>query len=279
MKEHCLKNKCYYFVKIVLFLCCWSVTLTTSFAYQLTWQDLMEKVLNKEKKNQLILTTSVEVFQPSIREKIEDKVEWREVPQLSFQQKIYWILGELLAVETFSDDNKILHFYFEYKGDIVSVATQKDRLFTEQDILPDYLRFTVQRSKDWENALRGVNIQGREISLYRGEDGNVYHRIGNAKSTNFLLLNQKDFLVRSLQFGFQMNDEEHVVRILFNEVIKDKAIKYPQQTDYLIDNQLFKRVTLNTIENSQQIPLEILHQKAVKWSQPNSASFQYNFVK
>jgi len=278
MKEYYLKKKCLYLVKISFFLCFWNGLLTTSFAYQITWPDLMEKVLNNEKKNQLILTTSVEIFQPFIREK-EDKVKWGKVAELSFQQKIYWILGELLAVEIFSDDHKILHFYFEYKGDIVNVSTQKDRFFTEQDILPDYLRFIVRRSKDWENALRDMNIQGRQISLYRGEDGNIYHQIGNAKSANFLLLNQKDFLVSSLQFGFQMNHNEHIVQIHFKEMIKDKAVNYPKQTDYLLDHQLFKRVTLNTIETDQPIPLEILHQKAIKWSRRNSASFQYNFAK
>ncbi len=241
----------------------------------------MHHVLRKSQQwDQVFFTTTVQVYDPfALQKATSPDQEPDKVSALGYQQNIYWKINELLVVETFNDEGELLHFYYESNGDVVNVATQQERLFLKTDILFDYFRFIVSRKEDWEKALQEVHIDGKEISLHHNNDYNILYRVGDLQSDHFALIDKENFLLKALQYSLQSGENRHLIRIVFQELIPDQKLEYPKQTDYFLDDRLFKRVIINSMQHPEKLPLDILRQKAVKWSQTHFASLQIDYTK
>lgn len=247
--------------------------------YQNTWNDLWPQILqNNAPGETLMLTTTVQVFDPFAEEAANAPESLQSLPELGYSQKIYWQSQELLAIETLDARGALLHFYYESKGDVVNVATQQERPFLTTDILPHYLLFMVKRAKDWENALKILPIQDHEVSLHHDEKFRIFYRIGEPQTENFALIDKQDFLLKSLHYGLQAEEKTHRIQIVFNEMTAYETLKYPKQTDYFIDHRLFKRVTVDSLKSPAQLPLKSLQKKAAEWAKPRLLSLHVDYA-
>lgn len=255
--------------------------MTPGIAYQLNWEDLWHQMLQKNQKwTQVILKTTVIVFDPfSKEETLPSDQNLKELPELGYQQTIYWKMDDLLVIETYDRKGDLLHFYYESKGDVVNVATQDKRIFSKMDLLPHYLRFVVRRAKDWENVLAEVNIQENEISLYHDKTFTIFYRVGESQTGGFALIDKQNFFLKSLQFNIRTGEQEHPIRIVFEKMTAYEHLGYPQQTDYFIDNQLFKQVRIDALQQPEELPLETLREKAKKWQIPRFVSSQIDYTR
>jgi len=226
-------------------LCAWLTA--ESLAYQLTWKDLLHYVLQENRKwDHVFLTTKVHVYDPfAQQEETQSAQEPHQVPTLGYRQNVYWTINDLLVVETFSNEGALLHFYYESKGDVISVTTQTKRFFSTMDILPHYLRFVVHRSKDWERALQEVNIQGKEISLAHDNNYNIFYRVGEAQGDHFALIDKETFFLRRLHYSIQAGEQEHLIRIVFQDMTRYKKLEFPKQTDYFLKASQFSSCFLH----------------------------------
>lgn len=248
----------------------------TSQADQLTWDDMMPQVLRHNQAwEQVLLNTSVEVFEPFVLKKEEPP---QPMLMHGFLQTIYWKSGQLLAIETRDQQNELLHFYYEALGDIEDALTQSQRPFAQEDIFPHYLKFIVQRPKDWESVAEMFGIQSREISLFRDLDASIYYRIGDLQTQNFALIDEQSFLLKALQYEIQSQNGVHTIRIQFKEMTPYGDLQYPKSTEYLIDGKLFKRVTVSQLNVPETLPLRALRQSALKWSTPAMLSIGTDFT-
>jgi len=241
----------------------------------------MHHVLRKTQQwDQVFFATTVQVYDPfALQKATSPDQEPHKISELGYQQNIYWKVNELLVVETLNNEGELLHFYYESNGDVVSVATQKERLFLKMDILLHYFRFIVSRKEDWEKSLREVHIHGKEISLHHDNHYNIFYRVGEPQADHFALIDKESFLLKALQYSLRSGENKHLIRIVFQEMISYKKLEYPQQTDYFLDDRLFKRVIISFMQHPEKLPLDILRQKAVKWSQTHFASLQTDYTK
>ncbi len=253
---------------------------SNSFSYQLKWQDMMFHILQQSKRwDRVMLTTQVHVFDP-FEQKIEKSQQPVEILELGYQQSIYWEMNNFIVVETFDHNEQLLHFYYEANGDIVSTTTQDQRFLSKMDIFPHYLLFVVSRAKDWEKALQTVNVHGKDISLYRDNDYSISYRVGDRGSDHFVLLDQHNFLLKALNYSIRAGEQKHMIRVLFKRITPYKQrLNYPLQTEYYLDNHLFKQVTVESFERPPKLPKQVLRQKAIKWSQYRSASLQIDYTR
>ncbi|MBF0279034.1 MAG: hypothetical protein HQM13_14635 [SAR324 cluster bacterium] len=241
----------------------------------------MHFVLQENKKwDQAHLTVEVSIYDPFFKD-LESSPGSRsnKISHLGYQQNIYWKAGELLVVETSNDLGELLHFYYESGGDVISVASQSKRIFSKMDILPHYFRFIVNRKEEWEKALQEVYVQGKEISLHHHRDFNVLYKVGDSQSEHFALIDSESFLLKELQHTIQGDGKKYLIRIVFQTMTEYKELQYPKNTEYFLDDRLFKRVFIKSIDSPAKIPLDSLRQKAVKWSNARSATFQIDYTK
>ena len=269
------------FKKILLFFLASSSLMAPALPYQKTWDDLWPQILQKNQLwETLALTTTVEVFDPFHEEAPTPEAAQppQSLPAWGYAQKIYWKSEELLAIETFDSSGALLHFYYESKGDVVNVATQKERPFLKMDLLPHYLLFIVKRAKDWKNALQAVHIQDNAVSLHHDETFNIFYRIGEPHSAHFALVDKQNLLLKSLHYSLPGKEKMHSIEIVFKKMTGDQTLEYPQQTDYWIDNRLFKRVTVDSLQSPAQLPLESLRKKAAQWSKQAVLSLDVDYT-
>lgn len=240
---------------------------------------MMHQVLQHSRNwNQVVLTTNVKIFAPVSTEEIENSKQPVEIEERSYRQKIYWQAGSLLVVEILDDQNQVLHFYYKSKGYKISVMTQEKRYFSLMDVLPAYLQFVTHRASDWQSAADGFNIQNDKITFFRDDNFTIYYRIGDIKTQNFALIDKERFLLSSLQYEVS-NSEQQLIRIRFKDMTTYGNLEYPKQTEYFLNQQLFKQVIVESLEPLKELPLEQLHQKAMKWSQGHSLSIQTDFTR
>ena len=69
------------------------------------------------------METVVQVFDPFAGNEENDTPEHPvEIPARGYKQMIHWKDGEVLVVETYSMNGQLLHLYYEYKKDLLSVS-------------------------------------------------------------------------------------------------------------------------------------------------------------
>ena len=247
-------------------------------AYQLNWQDLWHHIQqNTRKWDRVIIKTTVQVFDPfGLVENSSDQP--LALTDLGYRQTIYWEEG-MLVVESSSHEGELLHFYYQSKGAIVDANTQSKRHFLKMDILPHYLRFVVEHEEGWQKALQEIYIEGNEISFYRDPDFNIHFRIGELQSNHFAVVDKQHFFLKSLHYQIQNGEKEHTIRIVFEKMRSYEKLEYPAQSDYLLDDRLFKRVLVQSFERPERLPWEELSQKAEQWSQTRFTTLNYDYTR
>ena len=116
--------------------------------YPLSWDDLMFQMESRMSWKRLKMETIVQVFDPF------SKIEGNEIPEhpveipsRGYKQMIHWKDGEVLVVETYSMIGQLLHYYYEFNTDLISVSLTDNRTFEAEDIIPIQLRFRSKYSE------------------------------------------------------------------------------------------------------------------------------------
>ncbi len=259
----------------LIFFICWQAP---GNAYQFNWEDLWQHVQKKTRKwDRVIFTTTVQVFDPFAQ---ADNSSHQPLSStaLGYRQTIHWQEG-MLVVETWDHAGELLHFYYESNGIVVDVVTQSERHFLKMDVLPHYLRFIVQRPEEWQRALREVYIQGNEISFYRDPEYNIHYRVGELRSNHFALVDKQTFFLKAIHYQIRNGEEEHLIRIAFENMTSYEKLEYPGQTDYFLDDRLFKLVLVHSFERPEKLPIDQLRKKAERWSQPRFTTLNHDYAR
>ncbi len=244
-------------------------------AYKLNWRDLMHHVLPHHKRwKQVVIHTTVQIFDPFYKPEAASKGSSskggktvdRELPGQGFRQVIYW-QENLLAIETQTEKKQLLHYYYEFDGHVVSASLVPNRPFADDDVLPHYLLFVTRNERAWRHALQRVNIPGWEISFYQDDAFNLYYRIGDREDDHFALVDPQTFLLSGLQSTLRIGEEDYHVQVRFHEMTQYNKLEYPKQTDYFLNDRLFKRVNVDAIQVPKSLPLKKLREKAIRWTQ------------
>ena len=130
-------------IAIIYFAVYFLIPVLTAVAYYpLSWDDLMYQMESRMSWKRLKMETVVQVFDPLAVTEGNDIPEHPvEIPARGYKQMIHWKDGEVLVVETYSMNGQLLHLYYEYNKDLLSVSLNDNRTFEEEDIMPIQLRF------------------------------------------------------------------------------------------------------------------------------------------
>ena len=143
--------------------------------YPLSWDDLMFQMESRMSWKRLKMETIVQVFDPFY--KIEGNYIPKHpvlIPSRGYKQMIHWKDGEVLVVETYSMNEDLLHFYYEFKERLMSVSLNDNRTFEVEDIMPLQLRFRSRFSEVRSKALQEVGILKKEIAYHVRQDNHVF---------------------------------------------------------------------------------------------------------
>ena len=123
-------------IAIIFFAVYFSIPLLTAVAYYpLSWDDLMYQMESRMSWKRLKMETVVQVFDPFAgTEGIDIPEHPVEIPVRGYKQVIHWKDGEVLVVETYSMKGQLLHLYYEYNKDLLSVSLNDNRTFEVEDL-------------------------------------------------------------------------------------------------------------------------------------------------
>ncbi len=95
----------------------------------------------------------------------------------SYRQRIHWIRGRFLGIETFSEEGKLIHFYLDEGFQPVQGAVDNERRFAEADILPPYLPFLDGGEVRWREGMSYWGIHPQRIELELAQKGRFAYRL------------------------------------------------------------------------------------------------------
>ena len=180
-----------------------------------------------------------------------DRAEWladeQEKPGREFHQRIYWIRGFLLAIETLSKSGELLHFRLRDEGRTFQAAVSKERQFSDADILPPYLPFLSSLEHKWRGGMEYWGVSPTEVNLALGEKGAILLKLEDGPD-RAMYLHQKWLRPEKLVTVITGNDNPQVLTIEFGKflVVQNKSpdgqeSHYPARVDFLLDGRLFKQ--------------------------------------
>ncbi|MBF0349799.1 MAG: hypothetical protein HQM11_02150 [SAR324 cluster bacterium] len=240
------------------------VTLSNpGYAYSPTWQDMVSWLKVENQITRAVMKTTVQVFDP-FGKAVDEKGQHLDVEMESrgFKQTIYWKMDTHLAVETYSKDDVLLHFYYEEEGNSIDIPLSQDRIFTKEDVFPHYLRFLSNSPFVWGYGLSEMNITSRDIQMYRSQDNDVFYRIGDPDLEYFVLIDKDHWRLHSINSSIRsFRKTSDKLRIEFKSFTQSRSFTYPGVTEYFVNDRLFKRVTLVDFEKTYKLPLAQFYQK------------------
>ncbi len=180
-----------------------------------------------------------------------DPAEWtteeQEIPAREFHQRIYWIRGHLLAIETLSKSGELLHFWMLDEGNAFQAAVSKERQFSDADILPPYLPFLSAIEHRWRGGMEYWGVSPTQVNLALGEKGAILLKLEDGPD-RALYLHQKWLRPEKLVTVITGNEKPQVLIIEFGKFLvfqKNSAdgqeSHYPARVDFLLDGRLFKQ--------------------------------------
>ena len=226
------------------------------------------------------METLVQVFDPFARN-VEGKLSKQpvELPAKRFKQVIHWKDGEVLVVETLDEKGQLLHFYYEYNDDLLSISLHENRIFETEDILPRQLRFRSRYEKERSKALQEVGIVSKNIAYHIRDDNHVFLRIGELDSGNFALLNPKTYELFSLHRRLWKEDGGWLdLQIMFKSYKTYQWQTYPQVIEYYFDKRLFKRITVSKIRTLSRLPAKTLKERAMNLRHTQMATLNNDYA-
>lgn len=187
----------------------------------------------------------------------------------SFRQTIYWVRNKILAVETFSSEGELLHFYLAEVLEPISVNLTNDRLFSDIDVLNPYLPFIEDNRESWKEGLDRWGLLPSAVSLVRASKGRVFYRLAESPGKS-LWLERKRYLpvrintlveggIRPLAITIEFSD------FILIEGVGEQLFVFPRTVNHLLDGVLFKQTTVTGIlvnPSWRAFPLTRLRKKA-----------------
>ena len=248
--------------------------------YPLSWDDLMFQMESRMSWKRLKMETIVQVFDPF------SKIEGKDIPEhpvlipsRGYKQMIHWKDGEVLVVETYSMNEDLLHFYYEFKERLMSVSLNDNRTFEVEDIMPLHLRFRSRYSEVRSKALQEVGILKKEIAYHVRQDNHVFLRIGDFESGHYALLNPKTYDLSVVHNRIWKPDASWInLKIIFKNYETYRWQTYPKVTEYYWDGQLFKRVTVSSVRTISRLPIKRLNELATELRDKKIATLKYDYA-
>ncbi len=254
--------------------------LTAVAYYPLSWDDLMYQMESRMSWKRLKMETVVQIFDPFTGTEENDIPEHPvEIPARGYKQMIHWKDGEVLVVETYSMNGQLLHLYYEYNKDLLSVSLNDNRTFEAEDIMPIQLRFRSKFGEIRSKALQEVGIVNKEIEYHLREDNHVYLRIGDLESGHYALLNPKTYDLSAVHNRIWKPDGSRLdLKIIFKNYEKYRWQTYPKVTEYFLEDQLFKRVSVSSVRTISRLPIKRLKELATKLRHKQIATLKYDYA-
>ena len=268
-------------IAIIYFTVYVLIPVFTAFAYYpLSWDDLMFQMESRMSWKRLKMETIVQVFDPF------SKIEGNEIPEhpveipsRGYKQMIHWKDGEVLVVETYSMNEDLLHFYYEFKERLMSVSLNDNRTFEVEDIMPLQLRFRSRFGEVRSKALQEVGILKKEIAYHVRQDNHVFLRIGDFESGHYALLNPKTYDLSVVHNRIWKPDASWInLKIIFKNYETYRWQTYPKVTEYYWDGQLFKRVTVSSVRTISRLPIKRLNELATELRDKKIATLKYDYA-
>ena len=268
-------------IAIICFTVYILIPVLTAFAYYpLSWDDLMFQMESRMSWKRLKMETIVQVFDPF------SKIEGNEIPEhpveipsRGYKQMIHWKDGEVLVVETYSMNENLLHFYYEFKERLMSVSLNDNRTFEVEDIMPLQLRFRSRFGEVRSKALQEVGILKKEIAYHVRQDNHVFLRIGDYESGHYALLNPKTYDLSVVHNRIWKDDTSWInLKIIFKNYETYRWQTYPKVTEYYLDGQLFKRVTVSSVRTISRLPIKRLNELATELRDKKIATLKYDYA-
>ena len=268
-------------IAIIYFAVYFLIPVLTAVAYYpLSWDDLMYQMELRLSWKRLKMETVVQVFDPFAGTEENDIPKHPvEIPSRGYKQMIHWKDGEVLVVETYSMNGQLLHLYYEYNKDLLSVSLNDNRTFEAEDIMPIQLRFRSKFGEIRSKALQEVGIVNKEIEYHVREDNHVYLRIGDFESGHYALLNPKTYDLSAVHNRIWKPDGSWLdLKIIFKNYEKYRWQTYPKVTEYFLDEQLFKRVSVSSVRTISRLPIKRLKELATKLLHKRIATLKYDYA-
>ena len=247
--------------------------------YPLSWDDLMFQMESRMSWKRLKMETIVQVFDPFSKIEGNDTPEHPVlIPSRGYKQMIHWKDGEVLVVETYSMNEDLLHFYYEFKDRLMSVSLNDNLTFEVEDIMPLQLRFRSRFGEVRSKALQEVGILKKEIAYHVRQDNHVFLRIGDFESGHYALLNPKTYDLSVVHNRIWKPDESWInLKIIFKNYETYRWQTYPKVTEYYWDGQLFKRVTVSSVRTISRLPIKRLNELATELRDKKIATLKYDY--
>ncbi len=268
-------------ITIIYFIVFFLIPVFTAFGYYpLSWEDLTYQMESRMSWKRLKMETVVQIFDPFPKtEKNEIPKNPIEIPARGYKQTIHWKDGEVLVVETLSMSGQLLHFYYEYNTDLLSVSLNDNRTFEAENIMPLQLRFRSKFSEIRSKALQEVGIVNKEISYHLREDNHVFLRIGDLESGHYALLNPKTYELSAIYNRIWKYEGSWIeLKIIFKNYETYRWQTYPKVTEYFLDEQLFKRVSVRSVRTISRLPIKRLKELATKLRHKQIATLEYDYA-
>ena len=248
--------------------------------YPLSWDDLMFQMESRMSWKRLKMETIVQVFDPFSKIEGNDTPEHPVlIPSRGYKQMIHWKDGEVLVVETYSMNEDLLHFYYEFKDRLMSVSLNDNLTFEVEDIMPLQLRFRSRFGEVRSKALQEVGILKKEIAYHVRQDNHVFLRIGDFESGHYALLNPKTYDLSVVHNRIWKPDESWInLKIIFKNYETYRWQTYPKVTEYYWDGQLFKRVTVSSVRTLSRLPIKRLNELATELRYKKIATLKYDYA-
>ena len=268
-------------IVVIYFAVSFLIPVLTAFAYYpLTWDDLMYQMESRMSWKRLKMETVVQVFDPFAGNEENDIPEHPvEIPARGYKQMIHWKDGEVLVVETYGMNGQLSHFYYEYNKDLISVSLDDNRTFETEDIMPIQLRFRSKFGDIRSKALQEVGIVNKEVAYHVREDNHVFLRIGDLESGHYALLNPKTYDLSAVHNRIWKPDGSWLdLKIFFKNYEKYRWQTYPKVTEYFLDEQLFKRVSVSSVRTISRLPIKKLKELATKLRHKEIATLKHDYA-
>ena len=248
--------------------------------YPLSWDDLMFQMESRMSWKRLKMETIVQVFDPFSKIEGNDTPEHPVlIPSRGYKQMIHWKDGEVLVVETYSMNEDLLHFYYEFKERLMSVSLNDNLTFEVEDIMPLQLRFRSRFGEVRSKALQEVGILKKEIAYHVRQDNHVFLRIGDFESGHYALLNPKTYDLSVVHNRIWKPDASWInLKIIFKNYETYRWQTYPKVTEYYWDGQLFKRVTVSSVRTISRLPIKRLNELATELRYKKIATLKYDYA-
>ena len=248
--------------------------------YPLSWDDLMYQMESRMSWKRLKMETVVQVFDPLVKTESTDISEHPvEIPARGYKQMIHWKDGEVLVVETYGMNGQLSHFYYEYNKDLISVSLNDKRTFETEDIMPIQLRFRSKFGEIRSKALQEVGIVNKEIAYHVRGDNHVFLRIGDLESGHYALLNPKTYDLSAVHNRIWKPDGSWLdLKIIFKNYETYRWQTYPKVTEYFLEDQLFKRVSVSSVRTLSRLPIKRLKELATKLRHKQIATLKHDYA-